>query len=91
MRIKFAKGTQRDFINQILRIVGSPSLRELLNRGIGTNYQTLKNYYSGRRLLSEELFTELLNLAKLNKNNFSFELVEENWGKIKGGKASRRS
>ncbi len=89
-RIKFEKGKQREFFDKVLAAVGSPSLRELLNRGVSVGYQTLKNYYSERRLLSENLFEELLQIANLHHEDFDFEIVDENWGQVKGGKKSRR-
>lgn len=90
MRIKFSKGKQREFFKKILENINCPSLRELINRGIDVNYSTLKNYYSEERLIPEYLFNELIEISSLNRDNFNFELIEENWGKIKGGKISRK-
>ncbi len=89
-RIKFGKGKQREFFEKVLENLGCPSLRELINRGVGVSYQTLKNYYSERRLLSESLFEELLQISNLKKGNFDFRVVDENWGQVVGGKRSRR-
>lgn len=91
MRLLFKKGEQRKFIEYVLLEIGSPSLRELINRGINVSYSSLKNYYSGRRLLPEHLFDLLRQISGLKKVPFSFELVSENWGKVKGGKVSKRS
>lgn len=90
MRIRFFKGNQREFFKKILEKTNCPSLRELINRGIDFNYSTLKNYFSEERLMSEELFNELIIFSGLNEKDFEFELIEENWGQIKGGKISRR-
>ena len=90
-RVRFEKGKQREFMKQVLEISGCPSLRELINRGVDANYQTLKNYYAERRLLTDSLFDELLRIANLDKGNFIFEIVNENWGKVKGGKISKRN
>lgn len=91
LRIQFEKGKQREFIKRVLNNINCPSLKELINRGIGVNYSTLKNYYTEERLITESLFNELIELGKLNKREFDFEMIEEYWGQVKGGKKSRRS
>lgn len=91
MRVKFSKGKQREFLNKVLEKTNCPSLRELISRGIEVNYSTLKNYFNEERLISEELFKELMVFSGLNDENFEFELIDENWGQVKGGKISRRS
>jgi hypothetical protein len=91
MRIKFAKGKQREFIKRVLEKINCPSLRELINRGAEVNYSTLKNYFNEDRLIPEELFNELIELGGLNKKEFNFETINENWGQINGGKKSRRN
>ena len=53
MRIKFKKGEQRKFLGKVLENLGAPSLRELINRGVGVPYSTLKNYYLEERMLPE--------------------------------------
>lgn len=90
MRISFKKGKQKEFIKKVLESTGSPSLRELINRGIDVKYNSLKNYSSERRFLPSQLFEELLSLSGLNKSSFSFEMVDENFGQILGGKKSKR-
>lgn len=87
MRIKFKKGEQRKFIQKVLVISGCPSLSELRRRGFDINYSTLKNYFNEDRTLPENLFNELVEFGKLSKEDFVFEVLEENWGKIKGGKS----
>jgi len=90
MRVKFSKGKQREFLKKVLEKTNCPSLRELINRGIDVNYSTLKNYYGEERLISEELFKELIIFSGLNEEDFEFELISENWGRVKGGKISRK-
>ncbi len=85
MRIKFRRGKQRAFLNLVIKNLNSPSLRGLLQFGFLIPYSTLKNYYNESRLLSENLFDDLCMIAKINKSSLSFEVVSENWGKIKGG------
>lgn len=86
MRICFRKGKQREFFIEVLKSLGCPSLRELRNRGIEISYNTLKSYYSDRRLISEELFNSLCSISGLRSEDFSFKKLENNWGQIKGGK-----
>ncbi len=86
MRIKFRKGGQRKFLDLVLEKLMSPSLRALGQYGISVKYQTLKSYYAENRTLPEELFEELCRLAGIDKNKLKIKLLEENWGKIKGGK-----
>lgn len=68
-----------------------PSLRSLLQYGFNTNYSSLKNYYTERRLLSKSLFEELCLIAKINTEKISYSVLEKNWGQIKGGKKSKRT
>ena len=90
VRVKFGKGKQREFIDEILVNSGSPSLKELINRGINVSHSSLKNYHSERRLMTEELFDLLCKFSDLNKNKFSVEKVSNYWGQIKGGQAFRK-
>lgn len=91
MRIKFEKGKQREFLDKILKVLACPSLRELQNRISGISYSSLKNYFSERRTLTENLFLDLCNLSNLNKEEFIFDLVNNFWGQSKGGRISKRS
>lgn len=88
-RIKFRKGEQRKFLNKVLVLIKSPSLRELGNR-LDISYSTLKNYYSESRLLPEAFFRDLCYLAKINLNNLKFEILDEFFGQSIGGKKSRK-
>lgn len=100
-RVKFEKGSshrddllsqrpQREFIQFVLFESGCPSLRELINRGFDINYSTLKNYFNESRLLPLDLFESLCEFAKVDKNNFNFEVLQSSWGQVKGGKKSRK-
>jgi len=65
-------------------------LRGLLQFGFDVPYSTLKNYYNESRLLPEDLFDDLCDVARIDKAELEFEEVEENWGKVKGGKIGKR-
>jgi len=86
MRIKFKKEKQKEFLQRVLSNLGCPSLRSLKQHGIEINYQTLKSYYSENRTIPESLFEDLCKLSKLKKEDFSFELLKENYGQVIGGK-----
>jgi DNA-binding transcriptional regulator YhcF (GntR family) len=88
-RIKFSKGYQRKFIQEVIVNVNSPSLRELARR-VNVNYSTFKNYFNEERCLSESLFNDLCYISKINKNEFNFEVINEHWGQVKGGKIRRK-
>ncbi len=90
VRIKFKKGNLREFLNLVKSKLDSPSIRSLLQFGFSTNYSSLKNYYSERRLLPKSLFDEMLHLAKLNREDFEFEVLGDGWGQKKGGEKSKR-
>jgi len=90
MRIKFQKGQQRKFIQEVLERINCPSLRELGNR-LGINYSTLKNYFNEERCLPENLFNDLCYISKINKENLKIESLNSNWGQVKGGRIGKRS
>jgi predicted secreted protein len=90
-RIKFSKkNQQRKFIKRVLEKINCPSLRSLKERGFDIPYSTLKNYYSEKRLLSEEFFKNLCKISEINYEKIKFQILNENWGKVKGGKISKR-
>ena len=89
-KILFTKGKQKQYLNLIIQKLNSPSLRGLLQFGIPSNYSALKNYHSERRLIPRDLFEDLNHLAKIKNNYFQIKILNENWGKIKGGKISKR-
>ena len=89
-RVLFNKGKQKQFLNNCIRNLNSTSLRGLLQFGINTNYNNLKNYYTERRLLPRSLFEDLVYLAKIDKKSLNFTYKLSSWGQIKGGKLSKR-
>jgi len=89
-RIKFPPKRQREFLKKIMLNLNSPSLRNLLQFIPDTTYSSLKNYYTERRLIPETLFNDLLHLSKIQKESLSITILKENWGKVKGGKISKR-
>jgi hypothetical protein len=86
MRVKFKKGNQRDFLIKVLEASNCPSLRELISRGFDIPYSTLKNYYSEIRLMSLDLFERLCIFSGLEKEDFDYVILKDNWGQVKGGK-----
>ena len=86
----FVKGGQRKFLELVVERVNSPSLRGLLQFGLKVPYSTLKNYYVEDRLMSEDLFSDLCSLARLDKNSLSVTYLEDNWGRVKGGRKGKR-
>ena len=90
MRIKFKKGEQRKFLDLIVEKLSSPSLRGVLQFGFDVPYSTLKNYYNESRFLPSDLFDDLCEIARIEKDDLEFEKIDENWGKSKGGKISKR-
>jgi hypothetical protein len=89
-RVKFIRGAQRKFLQKVLEAINCPSLRELINRGFDVPYSTLKNYFSEKRLLPEDLFNSLCYVAKIDPDSLDVEFLDENFGKVKGGKKSRK-
>ena len=89
-RIEFQKGKQKAFLDQCINNLNLTSLTGLLQLGISTNYSNLKNYYSERRNISEDLFQDLIYLAKIKPETLDIKTKPENWGQIKGGKISKR-
>jgi len=86
-RIKFPKGEQRQFLKQVIVKINSPSLKELSQR-LNLNYSTLKSYYAENRLLPQQLFNDLIIISKIE--NPKIKILDEYWGKSKGGKKSKR-
>ena len=91
MRIRFLKrGGQRRFLDLVVERLRSPSLRGVLQFGFDVPYSTLKNYYNESRLLPEGLFDDMCEIAVIDKGELEFELIDENWGKVLGGKVGKR-
>ena len=86
MRIKFEKGKQKEFLKRVIINLNSPSLRGLLQFGFDIPYSTLKSYFQEHRLMPEELFKDLCHISKINTSDLDVEYLEDNWGRVKGGK-----
>lgn len=84
-RVKFYKGKQREFLNNVVKNTNSPSLRSINQFGFNIKYSTLKAYYNENRTLPESLFLDLCRLANINPVSLKIKMLDENWGKIKGG------
>ena len=89
-RIRFEKGKQRSFLDLAIEKLNVPSLRGILQFGFAIQYSTLKNYYNESRLLSAELFNDICEIARIDKSGLVFESLDDNWGKVKGGKIGKR-
>jgi hypothetical protein len=89
-RIIFKKGGQRAFIDLVLSNLDCPSVRGLLQFGFKINYSTLKNYYSERRCLPFDLFSDLCFLAKIDFMDLDYSVLDSSWGQVLGGEKSRR-
>lgn len=91
MRIRFLiKGGQRAFLDEVITKLKSPSLRGLLQFGFDVKYSTLKNYYAQARLMPKELVEDFCGVGGIDFAGLGIEEVLENWGKVKGGKFSKR-
>ena len=89
-RVLFRKGKQREFLDLVVNRLNCVSVRGILQYGFDINYSTLKNYYTERRLLPKSFFESLCHIAKLDKNKFNVQVINGNWGQVKGGKISKR-
>ena len=89
-RIKFGRGQQRKFLNLIIEKMNAPSLRGLLQFGFSVPYSTLKNYYNESRMLPEDFFKDLCDVAEVDEGNLRFKFIEGNFGQVKGGKVGKR-
>jgi hypothetical protein len=89
MRIRFRKGGQRAFLDLVIERLKSPSLRGLLQFGFDVRYSTLKNYYVGDRLMPKGLVLDFCEVAGIGFEGLGVEEVEENWGKVKGGRVGK--
>lgn len=87
MRIKFQKGKQREFLDLVVKRLNCVSLRGILQFGLDVSYDCLKNYYTERRLLPGDFFDDLCHISRINKGDFNVRYLEDNWGRIKGGKS----
>ncbi len=84
------KGGQRLFLDLVIEKLRSPSLRGLLQFGFDVKYSTLKNYYNEDRLMPRDLVLDFCEVAGIDFDSLEVEEVEENWGKVLGGKTGKR-
>ncbi len=89
-RVKFDKGKQRKFLDDIVKRLNCVSLRSILQFGFNINYSSLKNYYTERRLLPRGFFENLCRIGKIELKDLNFEFIKGNFGQVKGGKRSKR-
>ena len=89
-RVKFNGGDQKRFLKKVLEELNCPSLRALNQFGFEIPYSTLKNYFNEERTLPEEFFNDLCYLAKISREKFNFKILKDNWGKIKGGRKTKK-
>ncbi len=90
MRVQFKLGEQRKFLNLVVERLNCVSVRGILQFGFKISYNVLKNYYTERRLMSKDFFDDLCHISKLNQKDFNIKYLNENWGRVKGGKKGRR-
>lgn len=89
MRIKFKSGEQRKFLDLVVIKLNCVSIRGILQFGFDISYDSLKSYYSERRLLPEDFFNDLCYISKLNPKDFNVKYLDDNWGRVKGGKKAQ--
>tara|TARA_Y100000310_G_C20247975_1_gene607734 strand:- start:246 stop:521 length:276 start_codon:yes stop_codon:yes gene_type:complete len=86
MRVKFKSGEQRKFLDLVINRLNCISLRGILQFGFDISYNSLKSYYIERRLLPRDFFEDLCHISKINVKKLDVEYLEDNWGRVKGGK-----
>jgi len=86
LRVQFAKGRQREFLNYVKERAMAYSLRDLLQIGFDVSYSSLKKYYNEKLLLPKSFFENLCHIAKIDPNALEVKYLEGNWGQSKGGK-----
>jgi len=90
MRVKFQKGNQRKFLDLVIKRLNCVSLRGILQFGLKISYDCLKNYYTERRLMDKGFFDDLCHLSKINPDDMKIMYLEDNWGRVKGGKIGKK-
>lgn len=83
-RLKFLRGEQRKFI---VKSCNGLSLKEFLkNSELKIPYSTFKQYAREHLTLPLSLAKELARISNQNLSDYKTELMDENWGAVKGGK-----
>ena len=86
MRVKFKSGEQRKFLELVVEKLNCVSIRGILERGFDIKYNSLKSYYTERRLLPEEFFRDLY--TELGKS-YAKNIIGLDDDKIKARKVLR--
>lgn len=84
MRIKFEKEQQKFFLNYAMQKLNC-NLRELSER-IKVDYERMKKYHQEICFFEDKIFYKICKISGINFKKISFEKLENNWGKVKGGK-----
>ena len=91
MRVRFVrKGGQRKFLEMVRDRLNVSSVRGVLQFGVSVSYFAMKSYYSEDRLMPKDLVVDLCDLAGIDYDGLDVEELGDNWGKVKGGRRSRR-
>ena len=90
LRVKFQTEKQKEFIQQILKNLNSPNLKNLLSYDSEISYSALKKYAREESLMPLSLVKELCELSKIDFKSLNLEYLNSNWGAVKGGKAGIR-
>ena len=85
MRVKFSKEKQRKFLKDVMNKVNCLTLREFSGR-LQISYSTMKNYFVEDRTLPKNLFQDLCKLSGFSEKSLRVLYLEDNWGKVKGGR-----
>jgi len=88
-RVRMKMGKQKEMIENAKSIVGD---WEKLSKLIGANKQYLR-YYLRReaRTLPEPLYNKLSKIVRTEYDGFILEMLDGNWGRMKGAKMSPRT
>lgn len=89
MRILFNNGEQKKFIDQVCKKINI-TLRKLsidYKKELKVSYSSMKKYRNERLLMPLNVASFLSEKSDVNWKNFNFkEVLEDNWGWVKGGK-----
>jgi len=89
-RVWFADGKQREFLNLVVEKLSCGSVRGILQSGLEVSYDSLKSYYTERRVIPKNLFDNLCYIAKIEPNNVDCHILNGNYCFILGGIRSKR-
>lgn len=87
-RVRFLPGEQREFIR---KACNGKSIKKFLNDSkINVKYYQLKKYAIGRFTLPLDLAEKIAKISNQKLSNYKIEILDSNWGAIKGGKKGIR-